>query len=77
MEKLHVNHFWELTQRFIMLIIIWQESPEVNLNILIGFYSVGIFSFGLNTSQETDISLLHLLIKARKFKRNKFATCVI
>ena len=26
-----------------MLIIIWQESPEVNLNILSGFYLVGIF----------------------------------
>ena len=33
-----------------MLIIIWQESPEVNLNILIGFYVVGIFSFGPNTA---------------------------
>ena len=60
-----------------MLIIIWQESPEVNPKILSGFYLVGIFSFGPNISQETVISLLHLLLKARKFKRNKFATCVI
>ena len=61
-----------------MLIIIWQESPEVNPKILIGgFYLVGVFSCGPNTSQETVISLLRLLEKASKFKINKFVTCVI
>ena len=60
-----------------MPIIIWQESPEVNPKILIGFYMVGIFSCGPNTSQETVISLLRLLEKASKFKINKFVTCVI
>ena len=60
-----------------MPIIIWQESPEVNPKILIGFYLVGIFSCGPNTSQETVRSLLRLLEKASKFKINKFVTCVI
>ena len=60
-----------------MPIIIWQESPEVNPKILIGFYLVGIFSCGPNTSQETVTSLLHLLEKASEFTINKFVTCDI
>ena len=52
--------------KWLIVIIIWQGSPDVNPSVLIGFY------LGRILSKEAITSCVFLFAKADKFKINKF-----